>query len=396
MNSFSRRRFIRSSAALAALTSTAIPNLSFAAAPTDNRLVVMILRGALDSLHALPAHGDRLYYSHRPKIAVPKPGNAGGASDLNGYFGLHPRLGKLLPLYKAGDIVFLPAISTAYRERSHFDGQAVLESGGLQKGSTQTGWLNRALADWNDDRGPRGLALGKNIPLLLRGRSDVMSWAEDNLPDLEEDFLMDMEGVFSKDPLFSKNFALGREKFFEVPTQMMASGKNMRSLNNFIQGAQAAGMILAQEKSMRIAVVDMLGYDTHFGQNRRMNLLLDTLADGILKVKAHLAEHWDKTTIMVISEFGRTVVENGSQGTDHGLGGLSMLIGGAVRGGQIYGDWPGLTGKSLHEGRDLQAALSYESLFKTILISHLGLKQSFVEDQVFPDTRELDPLEGLF
>ncbi len=396
MIDLSRRKFFGHSAALASLVAAGIPNLSFAQAATDKRLVVIVLRGAMDGLHMMPAYGDRHYYRSRPKIAVPKPGEQGGALDLNGYFGLHPKLGKLLPLYKAGDMAIIPAIATGYRERSHFDGQTVLESGTTNMAGTLSGWLNRALSNETTGHGPKGLALGKNVPLLLRGPSDVMSWAQDNLPDLEEEFLNDMAKLFVKDPLFSENLERGRSKTFDAPKNMMTSGKSLRSLNNFLEGTQAAGMILAQDKSPRIAVVDMLGFDTHYGQIPRMDVLFDALADGIMMLRKKLSKHWDKTTILVISEFGRTVAENGSQGTDHGRGGMSMLLGGTVGGGRVAGDWPGLSEKGLHEGRELKAAITYEALFKSVLISHLGLPRNFVEDVVFPQSRATKPIEGLF
>ncbi len=170
---------------------------------------------------------------------------------------------------------------------------------------------------------------------------------------------------------------------------------NPAQRRNFGMSTRAAADLLARADGPRIAAMELQGWDTHFGQEGRLTNLLGQVAEGILELKAGLGDVWAKTTVMVVSEFGRTAAQNASRGTDHGTGGLAILAGGAVRGGRIAGDWPGLTDRALFEERDVRAVNDYESLFKAVLIAHMGLDQAFVEDRVFPASRRTRPMDGL-
>ena len=385
-----RRSFLTGAAVLAILAPLASTRAAFAAAPTDRRFVLVLLRGGLDGLHALPPHGDRDYRHLRPTLALlPDP-----ALDLDGYFGLHPALGDLMPLYRAGELLFVPAAATRYRDRSHFDGQNMLENGSGKPYGAQDGWLNRAILGLNGGDRRLGLALGPSVPLILQGPAHVRSWSDSTLPAVDEDFLARITMVYQHDPLFAAAFRDAQDGTKPVGTGDM-TGEPGRE-KPYVKAARVAADLLSRPGGPRIAVLESQGWDTHFAQERRLKELLGELSRGLLELKLGLREAWGETIVMVVSEFGRTAAENGSRGTDHGTGGLALLAGGAVAGGRIVGDWPGLSDRALHDGRDVLAANAYERLFKAILIGHLGLDLGFVEDRVFPDSRAQSSMDGLF
>ncbi|MEM7541157.1 MAG: DUF1501 domain-containing protein [Pseudomonadota bacterium] len=387
-----RRRFLSASAA-SALATLASTRLTFASIPTEKRLIFIVLRGGLDSLHALPPYADKDFLRLRPTLA--RAGEqADGVVDLDGYFGMHRALAPLLSLYEAKALLFVPAAATQYRDRSHFDGQNLLENGSGKPYGAKTGWLNRALEPFQGEDRRFGLSIGPAVPLILQGDVRIQTWSDSALPDADEDFLRRLLKTYSTDPLFSDALqdAVGAPQ-----TEVGSAGMRARPLRgaNFTQSVRAAADLLSRVDGPRVAVLDLDGWDTHFDQDRRLSTLFESLSQGILALQSGLAQHWSDTAVLVVSEFGRTAAENGNRGTDHGTGGLAMLAGGAVAGGRINGVWPGLSSKALWEGRDLRAVNSYESLFKALLMGHLGLEQNWVEDQVFPQSRRLEPMSGL-
>lgn len=385
-----RRSFLTGAAALAALAPLASARAAFAAAPSDRRFVLLLLRGGLDGLHALPPHGDRDYRRRRPTLALsPDP-----SLDLDGYFGLHPTLGDLMPLYRAGELLPVPAAATRYRDRSHFDGQNMLENGSGKPYGAPDGWLNRAILGLNGGDRRLGLALGPAVPLILQGKAHVRSWSDSTLPAVDEDFLARITAAYQNDPLFAGALrdAQGGAKP-AVGTAEMAGGPAREQA--YVKAAAVAADLLAQPDGPRVAVLELQGWDTHFAEERRLTALFGELSRGLLELKRGLGGAWRETVVIVVSEFGRTAAENGSHGTDHGTGGVALLAGGAVAGGRIVGDWPGLSDRALYESRDVLAANAYERLFKAVLIGHLGLDPGFVEDRVFPASRAQSPMDGL-
>jgi len=379
-----RRRFLTLSGAGLA-TALASTRLAFAAAPTDNRFVFVFLRGGLDGLHALAPWADADFRRLRPRLA---PG-AEGVHDLDGYFGLHRSLGALMPLWQAGELSFVPAATTRYRNRSHFDGQNLLENGTARPHGARDGWLNRAILGLNDGDRRLGLSLGPAVPLILQGAAPMQAWSDAQLPDLDEDFLGRLALVYRDDPLFSAALtgALG------APRPDMAGDEPTN--DNFLIATRAAGDILAAPDGPRIAVLELSGWDTHHRQAARLDGLFAQLAGGLMALRERLGAEWSRTVVLAASEFGRTAAENGSGGTDHGTGGLALLAGGAVQGGRIAGAWPGLSPNALFEDRDLLAVNAYESIFKAVLIRHMGLDPSHAERVVFPDSADLAPFDGL-
>lgn len=390
MTTLDRRLFLKFSG-IAGL-SAAGPRLAFAAAPGENRVVFVILRGGLDGLHAVPPYGDREYRRLRPTLAVPGPGRAGGALDLDGSFGLHPALAPLHGLYAAGDLLVVPAATTRYRERSHFDGQNMLENGSGAPFGARDGWLNRAIAELNAGDRRLGLALGPAIPLLLQGDAPVATWADSPLPRADEDFLDRLAFAYRDHPLFVRALADARDSMAMAPPEKLDRSRGKA----FETAAKAAARLLSQDEGPRIAVMESGGWDTHFGQERRLAQLFGQLSDGVVALRDGLGAHWRDTVVVVVSEFGRTAAENGSRGTDHGVGGVAFLAGGAVRGGRVAGRWPGLAASALYEGRDLRPTTDYESLFKAVLIARLGMSPAVVEDRIFPGSFASAPAQGLF
>lgn len=388
-----RRTFFGMSSA-ALMSALLRSGTAFAAAPGDARLVMIVLRGGLDALHALPPYADPDYHRLRPRLGL------GGSRldvtpvDLDGYFGLHPGLSTLLPLYQAREVLFLPAAATAYRDRSHFDGQNMLENGSGAPFGARDGWLNRALLGLNDFDRRLGLALGPAVPLILRGDAPVQAWSESRLPEVDTDFLVRLQRVYARDPLFfdalhDAQGALKPDFDRALLEETRGRAKDTRL------AALAAGDLLGRAEGPRIAVIEIGGWDTHFAQERRLSELLAQVSDAILTVKSELGPVWANTVVSVVSEFGRTAAENASAGTDHGTGGIALLAGGAVRGGQIAGTWPGLSARALYQNRDLRAVNAYEAMFKALLIGHLGLSEGFVEDNVFPNAQAFAPMSGV-
>jgi uncharacterized protein (DUF1501 family) len=392
MTMFDRRLFLKLSSA-AGLTA-ALPRLAFATVPTENRLVLVILRGGLDGLHAVPPYADPAYSRLRPTLALAAPGQENGVLDLDGAFGLHPALAPLHRLYTAGELLVIPAATTRYRERSHFDGQNLLENGSGIPFGAKDGWLNRAIASLAHGNRRLGLALGPAVPLVLQGTAPVTTWADSPLPKADEDFLTRLAYTYRNDPLFARTLADAQGSMSASIAGSMG-GRATRG-KEFETAAKAAVQLLARDDGPRIAVMESQGWDTHFAQNWRLAGLFEQLSAGLIALKDGLGAHWRDTVIIVVSEFGRTAAENGSQGTDHGVGGLALVLGGAVKGGRVAGAWPGLSQAALYEGRDLRPTTDYESLFKAALISRLGLAPAVVEDKVFPNSRALTPAENLF
>ncbi len=396
MTMLTRRKVLQTAGTAALLGSVAPARVAFGAAPTENRLAIVILRGGLDGLHAVPPYGDPRYRSLRPSIAVPSPGQEDGALDLNGTFGLHPALAPLRKLYGQKQLLIVQAATTGYTQRSHFDGQNVLENGTNIPYGAQDGWLNRALLRLNDGDRRLGLSVGHSVPLVMRGDARVQTWAPTNLPQADDDFLTRLAYVYEGDSMLSDALREARQSQ-DIASGMMDRGDATRGpRDQYKVLSEAAGRLLASPDGPRIAVFEAGGWDTHFGQIFRLRQQLGELAAGLMTFKENLGPAWDKTAVIVLSEFGRTAAENGSRGTDHGVGGIALLLGGAVAGGRFIGDWPGLSERALYEGRDVQPTTDYRVLLKAMLRDRMGLDEAFIEDTVFPASRAVPAANGLF
>ncbi len=385
--------------------SLAMPRLAFAAAPTDNRLVVVILRGAMDGLAAVPPYGEKRYAERRAGLALPMPGEADGILPLAQGFGLHPSLVALQPLWAANELLVVPATSGGYHTRSHFDAQDLLETGSTTRSGTLAGWLNRALAELQPQAGSRrlGLAMGAAVPLTLRGAVPVASWEPPDMKAAGPTLLAAMTKLYQTDALFGPALADGikaQNLSDEVLGEIGPDGKPAKSLGfgpgAFQAMADAAGGLLAAPDGPRIAVMEMGGWDTHSGQGTVKGRLAGNLAgfgEGIAHLKRSLGDAWGKTVVVCVTEFGRTVAPNGTGGTDHGTASVTLVLGGAVRGGRIAGDWTGLD--QLEENRDLRAATDIRAVLKGVLRDHLGLAPAKLDSAVFPESGAVRAMPNL-
>ena len=374
-----RRQILKLSSLGLASSLLPLPGLAFANAPTEKRLVVMLLRGGMDGMHALAPTGDPDYLTLRPKMNVNE--SADNSMRINGMFTLHPGLQPLTELYHQGELSFIPAATTRYRNRSHFDGQNLLEVGSDSPFGLKDGWLNRALQQLP---ARHGLALGPNVPTILQGSAQVATWADSPIPEVDEDFLNRVAYIYQEDANLSTSLVAARNApATEVDSQMGRAGRNRQ----LIMASEAASQLLRDPKGPRVAVIESSGWDTHFAQERRLAQQFQQLSESVLTLKRGLKSSWQKTCLLIVSEFGRTAAENGSGGTDHGVGGLAILAGGLISGGKVIGDWPGLGKRDLHKGRDLMPTIHYESVFKTVTHELLEIPSRRVEKHVFPNSQ---------
>lgn len=391
LNSLSRRTILMGGAAVT-LTAVANPAMAATAQSGGKKLIVVILRGAMDGLSMLPKTDDPDIRQHRASLIDPN------AIPLDHGFALHSAMPKTAAFYKAGQAAFIPAIAGPYRERSHFEAQDLLECGGVKSVSAD-GWLNRAL-----QKAPAAysaVSIGPATPLILRGASKSMSsWSPPVLPEASEDTLNRLMDLYQNDHILKTSLtaALGAE----MVAGEMKGGANMGGQGGgrggpaqYVPSMQAAGKFLAQADGPEIAVVSLDGWDTHAGQMPALQQRFQALDNAIGALHDALGPTWDKTALVAVSEFGRTVRVNGAQGTDHGTGGTVLLAGGAIKGGRIYGDWPTLKPAALFENRDLNPTTDARSAFKGLLRDQLGWAANDLNGIVFPDSAVAAPKAGL-
>jgi uncharacterized protein (DUF1501 family) len=402
-----RRSFLLGSAALAA--GSALPRMVFAAPGGSARLVVVILRGALDGLSTVPPIGDPDYARLRRELAIAPPGDANGALALNSVFGLHPALTFLHERYRAGELIVFNAVASPYRDRSHFDAQNVLENGLATPTGGADGWLNRALdalAKNLRQRAAPAIAVSQNLPLILRGAVPVLSKSPMTTPDVDEELLVRLADLYSKDEWLSARLsaAVQSEKLADDGAAMSApmpaseTPASRKRNEQFSRVTRMAAAVMRTEGGPTVAALEAFGWDTHANQGGAEGALAQRLAgldQGIRGLSEDLGTIWSQTAVLIVTEFGRTAAINGTRGTDHGTGGCAFLLGGAVQGGRVIADWPGLAQSALYQNRDLRPTLDLRSLFKTVLSEHLHVDSASMANRVFPDSAAARPLRGL-
>lgn len=374
---------------LAGGTLAAWSSLSFAGTTTGpgNRLVVVLLRGGLDGLTAVPAVGDPDFAAARGTLAQ----FASSPLALDARFALHPNLGQLHAMYGRGEVTVVHAVGWPYRERSHFDAQQLIESGGVRPYELGTGWLGRALAH----AGSKGMALNTAVPLVLRGPATIDTWAPSVLPDPSMDLVARLERMYAGDaPLAT---ALERAKSLRTDSGMVAGMGDAAGARGFVLLAQRAAEFIAQPGGPQAAVLELGGWDSHANQaapNGALSNNLRTLDSGLAALREGLvkADAWKRTVVVVMTEFGREVAMNGTQGTDHGTGGAAFVLGGAVRGGKVIADWPGLAKKDRFEGRDLKTTTDLRAVLKGVLGDHLRIASRHLDAEVFPQSQGVKAL----
>lgn len=396
-----RRHLLQAWAGAAAAAPLATLSFAAAAAPPraaapGNRLVLVVLRGGMDGLGAVPAPGDAAFAAARGALA----GDPAALRALQGPFALHPALEQLHAMYVRGEALVVHAVGLPYRERSHFDAQQVLESGGTQPFQLSTGWLARALAG----QSARGLALNTAVPLVLRGPGEIDTWAPSAGPEPAADLVARLQRMYSGDAVLAQALERARNlrQEVEMPVGAMAGAAG---------GGRAAAVALARRAAEFIAlpagpqaaVLEFGGWDTHANQAAPNGALfnglrtLDAALAGMREVlTAPQADGaWGRTVVLVVTEFGRQVAANGTMGTDHGSGGAAFVLGGAVRGGRVLADWPGLAPAARYEGRDLRTTTDLRAVFRSVLADHLRVPTARLDQEVFPESARLARLELL-
>jgi len=371
-----RRSFIAAGTAASAFSTLGLPRMAFARANTQRRFVFIIQRGAADGLAIVAPTGDPNFAGVRGDFAQ----DVAAGSKLNSFFTLHPALAETATLYTAKQALFVHAVASPYRDRSHFDGQNVLETGGAGAYRLKDGWLNRLLGLLPAENA-RALALSSTVPMALRGAREVSSYANSQLPGPSDDLLARVSALYENDQQLHSLWSAALDTRMKAGDPMQA-GSGQRGAAT---GALAAKMLTGD--GARIAMIETNGWDTHSAQRGRLNAQLRDLDQLLAALKAGLGTEWANTLVVVATEFGRTARPNGTGGTDHGQASAAMLLGGAVAGGKVIADWPGLSNAALYEGRDLKPTTDLDALIAGALVQHYGLDPARAMATLFPESR---------
>jgi len=375
-----RRRFlVTASAASAALL---VPKLAFAAAETERRLVFIIQRGAADGLHIIPPLGDPDYAKVRESMMT----DPATATRLDNTFALHPSLAETAKMYRAGEALFVHAVASPYRDRSHFDGQNVIETGGSAPYAIKDGWLNRLAAMLPKAKTPP-IAFSPVMPMALRGTAAVTSYASSTMPAANVDLLARVGMLYQYDALLHPLWSAAMETRGIAADQ--GAGQDPASMGKL------TASFLNRAEGPRIAMMETTGWDTHNQQEPRLARLLSGFDAMLSALRVGMGTNWSKTTVLVATEFGRTVAVNGTRGTDHGTAAAAMLLGGAVKGGRVIADWPGLSQAALLDGRDLKPTIALNALIAGAVGESIGIDPERVSRVLFPDVKVGDAITGL-
>lgn len=378
----------------------------------DPRFLVIILRGALDGLAAVAPVGDPDWVRLRGDAALKRDGDT-PALPLDNFFALNAAMPNLHRMYKAGQASIVHAVASPYRERSHFDGQDVLESGLTKPGVADTGWLNRALAALQPAGrvgGKEAFAVGPVTPLVVRGPAPVMSWTPPRLPPATDDTVKRLMDLYAHtDPALARALT----ERIDLAAIARAGGMDMKPGHNngprpqgpgaairayFTEAAGSAAKFMARPEGPRIGALAFDGWDTHADEGAakgRLAMLLGALDDALGAVESGMGDAWRETAVAVITEFGRTARVNGTAGTDHGTATVALLAGGAVKGGRVIADWPGLGDAALYEGRDLKPTADLRAVLKGVLRDHLRVDEHALASTVFPGSEPVKATSGL-
>ncbi len=371
LNTFTRRAILAGIGGVTLASSAGA--LAAPSAAGGNKMVLVILRGAMDGLGAVPRISEDRLRDYRRDLV------SNQSLDLSDGFALNPALKTLHQLYQSGDASILHAVAAPHRNRSHFLAQDLLETG-TQGDIVEDGWLNRAL-----QAAPvplTAVSIGSTTPLVLRGKAAITSWSPPVLPEADDGTIARLMDMYANDEVLGPAL-LAATEIDEVAGDMM---ERQRGTPKDAILLSAAGRLLSAEDGPDIAVVALTGWDTHANQNGALGRRLGDLDAGLAALKTELGAAWNKTQIAVVTEFGRTVRQNGTRGTDHGTAGAAFLLGGAVKGGKILGDWPGLEEGQLYENRDLRPATDLRGLFKAVLAEQFGFGAQTLASHVFPDS----------
>jgi len=394
-----RRQLLRSAAA--GLAWTAVGRTAFAATgnaslPANKRLVVVFLRGAVDGLSVVAPYTEGAYYQQRSTIALARPGQDGGLLDLDGHFGLNPNLAPLMPLWQSGKLAFVHASGSPDPTRSHFDAQDYMESGTPGRKGTPDGWLNRLLGAAPAAVAPapahasvtRGISVGATLPRIWAGPNPVANIANGaratkptqlDRPQVSKAF----DALYAGNDALSKAYRESQQSRAEVNEAMSSAAREQMVADNgaplpngFPDDAGRLAQLMRRDPNVQFAFLALGGWDTHVNQGGAKGQLanrLQPLGQGLAEFATRLGPVFDDTTVLVISEFGRTARQNGTGGTDHGHGNVMWALGGSIAGGRVYGRWPGVDASALHEGRDLAITTDFRQVLAGVCMNNLRL-----------------------
>ena len=373
----------------------------------DPRFLTIILRGALDGLATVAPVGDPDWQTLRGDRALTLEGKT-PALKLSDFFALNPAMPNLHRMFEAKEAIVVHASATPYRERSHFDGQDLLESGLPKPGASESGWLNRALgglapAGRVNPHGSKIFAAGPVTPLVVRGPAPVLSWSPPRVMPASEDTVHRLLALYrdcdsklaavlednSKLVAVEQSGGMGQKPGAAGPAQVRAY---------FSEAAGTAAKFLAQPDGPRVGALALDGWDTHFNEGiaqGRLSQLLGALDEALAAIKANMGPAWRETVVALATEFGRTARINGTDGTDHGTATIALLVGGALNGGHVIADWPGLKPANLYQDRDLKPTTDLRAVLKGILRDHLRADERALAQTVFPGSEAVKPASGL-
>jgi uncharacterized protein (DUF1501 family) len=386
LTDLNRRTLLASS--LVAASGLALPRMAFAQGAGTRKLLFVLLRGAADGMAMLAPVGDPGFAALR---AASLP-DYEGAARIDSFFAIHPALADIGKAAAAGEALFVHATATAYRDRSHFDGQNLLETGGTAPYAVKDGWLNRLAGLMNARAGTappvRALAIAPSVPLVLRGDAPVSNYAPSALPDASEDLIARVSQLYGDDPELGGLWARALE------TQAMAADDGLSNLRNASAAGELAASLMRGESGAQIAMIELGGWDTHANQRGAFARQARGLDALIAAYRGAMAAQWADTLVLVATEFGRTARMNGTGGTDHGTAGAAVMLGGTVKGGRVIADWPGLADRALFEGRDLAPTTALEGVLAGAVAEHLRLDPAVAMARLFPG-RSITPLSGI-
>ena len=403
-----RRKFLQYASLLGTAGITAVGchgwvARSVAAPSQQKRLIVLFLRGGLDGLSVVVPYREADYYELRRGIAIPKPGEEEGAIDLDGRFGLHPALEEIMPLWEQNSLAFIHACGSPDSTRSHFDAQFDIETGTPREQSTIDGWMNRVLAALPQGTPTQAVSVGTTTPYILKG-----SMAVANLPRgrrAGRELTIDrpqvnaaFDRLYSGDDALSQAYREGdtaREILLaELQAETEEANAGAPPPGDFVRNARRMARLMVGDAHTQLGFLELGGWDTHINQKGRLSRALKPVGEGLAVLVRELGSLYEDTTIVVMSEFGRTVAVNGNGGTDHGYGNAMWVLGGGIRGGRVLGEWPGLAESQRHEGRDLAITTDFRNAIAPLLTQHLQIPDGKLSD-IFPGFR-VDPKLNLF
>ena len=373
----------------------------------DPRFLAIILRGALDGLATVAPIGDPDWLALRSDNALTLDGKT-PALKLDEFFALNPAMPNLHRMFESKEAIIVHASATPYRERSHFDGQDLLESGLPRPGASETGWLNRALAGLAsagrvDPRGSKLFAVGPVTPLVVRGPAPVLSWSPQRVLPASEDTVQRLLALY-RDCDAKLAGVIEDNSKFAAAVEQRSSGQKPNAPGPgqvrayFSEAAGTAAKFLSRPDGPRVGALALDGWDTHFNEGiaqGRLSQLLGALDEALGAIKTNMGAAWRETVVALATEFGRTARINGTEGTDHGTATVALLVGGALKGGRVIADWPGLKPADLYQDRDLKPTTDLRAVLKGVLRDHLRADEKALAQTVFPGSEAVKPIAGL-